>query len=196
MPGAEFTEGERQSLPAGASVVRSFDRPGLYPVWCDGSGQPCGYLAVAAHPQFAVVEERRPAAAPLEVRFTGVSPAAGPRPVAVYQTRRRARGHAACTLDANGAGQLRLDPADGAMPLATLALNGCRLVRDRQSPVAHACMRGGIKEAKKAMKSLVNRARRNGLKFECDSCHRNEENWQLTDDARANFTSMLAAAGT
>ena len=83
------------------------------------------------------------------------------------------------------------------MPLAALALNGCRLVRDRQSPVAHACMRGGIKEAKKAMKNAGQaRQGRNGLQFECDSCHRNENDWQLTDDARANFTSMLAAAGT
>ncbi len=195
-PGAEFTEGDRQNLPVGASVVRSFERPGLYPVWCDGSSQPCGYLAVAAHPQFDVVEESPPAGRSLAVRFTGAASAPGPRPVAVYQSRRRAVA-ASLNLDAYGAGRLRLDPAAGALPLAALALNDCRLVRDRQSPVAHACARGGIKEAKKAMKSLIKRARdRGGVKFECDSCHRNETDWQLTDDARANFNSMLAAAGT
>jgi hypothetical protein len=193
--GAAYAEGGREQVAAGASVTRRFDRPGLYPVWCDGGAQPCGYLAVVAHPQFALVEQ--PAASgPQPVQIAGApGEVAGNRAAVVYQFRRRART-AGLTLDANGNGQLRLDPIADPTPVASLALNDCRVVRDRLSPVAHACARGGIKEAKKAMKQLVKRAKDRGLKFECDSCHRNEDNWQLTDDARANFTSMLAATGT
>jgi hypothetical protein len=192
--GAAYSEGVAERLPVGGSVTRTFNRPGLYPVWCDGGAQPCGYLAVAAHPQFAVVDQ--PAAAgTVPVQFRNAPAAAGNLAVAVYQLRRRAQA-AGITLDASGAGQLRLDPLAEPQPVAALALNGCRQVRDRASPVAHACARGGIQEAKKAMKNLVKRAKNRGLKFECDSCHRNETDWQLTDDARANFTSMLAATGT
>ena len=193
-PSGSYAEDVPRSLSVGGSVTRTFDRPGLYPVWCDGGAQPCGYLAVAAHPQFAVIDQ--PAAAgPVPVQFRNASAAvAGNRAVAVYQLRRRAQA-AGITLDASGAGQLKLDPVAEPQPVAALALNGCRQVRDRASPVAHACARGGIKEAKKAMKNLVKRAKNRGLKFECDSCHRNDSDWELTDDARANFTSMLAAPG-
>ena len=61
------------------------------------------------------------------------------------------------------------------------------------NPVAKACETGGIKEAKKTMKAMVKVAKDKGKKMECDACHKNEEDWKLSDDAEKNFKDLLAA---
>jgi hypothetical protein len=74
--------------------------------------------------------------------------------------------------------------------------NDCRLARQGLSPVGRACAYGGRREAKRAMKAMIKAARGRGLRYECDTCHRDEHTWALTDDARARFSDMLAATGT
>ena len=57
-----------------------------------------------------------------------------------------------------------------------------------------ACETGGIKEAKKVMKAMVAAAKEKGKKYECDTCHKNEEDWKLTDDGEKMFEELLAVA--
>ena len=75
--------------------------------------------------------------------------------------------------------------AIGADPKCTIALKG-------ENPVVKACTKGGIKEAKKTMKAMVKVAKDAGKKWECDSCHKNEEDWKLTADGEKLFKEMLA----
>jgi hypothetical protein len=58
--------------------------------------------------------------------------------------------------------------------------------------VAKACAKGGIKEAKKTMKAMVKVAKDSGKKWECDTCHKNEEDWKLTGDGEKLFKELLA----
>jgi hypothetical protein len=71
--------------------------------------------------------------------------------------------------------------------------NKCTIATKGDSPVAQACAKGGVKQAKAAMKGLVKTAKDNGVKFDCDDCHKNEETFVLEDDARDNFKKLLAA---
>ena len=71
--------------------------------------------------------------------------------------------------------------------------NKCTIATKGDSPVAQACAKGGVKQAKAAMKGLVKTAKNNGVKFDCDDCHKNEDTFQLEDDARDNFKKLLAA---
>jgi hypothetical protein len=64
-----------------------------------------------------------------------------------------------------------------------------------ESPVAKACAKGGIPEAKTTMKDLVKKARGNGKKYQCDECHKDDQKYELTKDARDKFKELLAAAG-
>jgi hypothetical protein len=45
------------------------------------------------------------------------------------------------------------------------------------------------------MRDLTKRAKSGGLKYECDDCHRNDTNYELTPQARDNFRRLLSAAG-
>jgi hypothetical protein len=60
--------------------------------------------------------------------------------------------------------------------------------------VAEACRRGGIRDAKKTMKRLQDEARAHGRRFKCEGCHVNIETFMLRENARSEFTSLLAAA--
>ena len=71
--------------------------------------------------------------------------------------------------------------------------NKCTIATKGDSPVAQACAKGGVKQAKAAMKGLVKTAKDNGVKFDCDKCHKNDETFELADDARDNFKKLLAA---
>ncbi len=71
--------------------------------------------------------------------------------------------------------------------------NKCTIATKGDSPVAQACAKGGVKLAKATMKELVKTAKDNGVKFDCDECHKNEETFELADDARDNFKKLLAA---
>jgi len=70
----------------------------------------------------------------------------------------------------------------------------CTLTKAGASnPVVDACKKGGIPEAKKVMKAMVATAKKNGMKTQCDDCHKSEETWKLTDDAEKKFEKLLAA---
>lgn len=71
--------------------------------------------------------------------------------------------------------------------------NKCSIATKGDSPVAKACADGGFKKAKQVMKELTKKAKAAGLKTECDDCHRDDETYDLADDARENFKKMLAA---
>jgi hypothetical protein len=75
-----------------------------------------------------------------------------------------------------------------------LAADGqCNVATKGDSPVAQACQKGGIKEAKKVMKEMSKKAKAGGVKFECDDCHKDDTKYDLTDDAKDKFKKMLAA---
>jgi hypothetical protein len=68
----------------------------------------------------------------------------------------------------------------------------CTIAVDGDNPVVKACKAGGIKEAKTTMKSMVKDAKAKGKKMDCDGCHKNEEDWKLTDDGKKKFDELLA----
>lgn len=68
----------------------------------------------------------------------------------------------------------------------------CTIALKGDNEVVKACQKGGIKEAKKVMKSMVKVAKDKGKKWECDSCHKNEEDWKLNGDGEKLFKELLA----
>ena len=77
---------------------------------------------------------------------------------------------------------------------STLAADAakCTIATKGDNAVVKACEKGGIAQAKKTMKAMVKQAKDKGKKWECDSCHANEENWKLTDDGEKLFKEMVA----
>jgi hypothetical protein len=71
--------------------------------------------------------------------------------------------------------------------------NKCTIATKGDSPVARACAKGGVKLAKATMKDLVKTAKDNGVKFDCDNCHKNLETFELEGDAKDEFKKLLAA---
>jgi hypothetical protein len=72
------------------------------------------------------------------------------------------------------------------------AANDCTIAKG-DGPVAKACAKGGIKEAKVTMKAMVAKAKKGGMKdINCDSCHKNEEDWKLTADGEKLMKDLLA----
>lgn len=71
----------------------------------------------------------------------------------------------------------------------------CQLAVTGHSPVAVACGAGGLREARRVMRGLVDGARNRGLRFRCRDCHRNEIDFALDDSARERFATLVAAAG-
>ncbi len=69
--------------------------------------------------------------------------------------------------------------------------NDCTIAKKGDNEVVKACEAGGIKRAKTVMKSMTKVAKAGGMKTDCDSCHKNEEDWKLTDNAEADFKKML-----
>ena len=71
----------------------------------------------------------------------------------------------------------------------------CTIATKGDSPVAAACKDGGIKKAKAKMKEMQKSGKANGVKFECDDCHKDESagNWTLNKDAEDKFKKLLAA---
>jgi hypothetical protein len=80
-----------------------------------------------------------------------------------------------------------------AAPAAIAAdANKCTIAVKGDNAVVKACEKGGIKEAKKTMKAMVKVAKDKGKKMDCDSCHKNEEDWKLNGDAEKLFKDLLA----
>jgi hypothetical protein len=80
---------------------------------------------------------------------------------------------------------------------ASIALGGddnkCTIATKGDSPTAKACAEGGKKAAAKQMKVLVKTAKAKDVKFVCDDCHKNNDDYALTDNARKDFEKLLAA---
>jgi hypothetical protein len=69
----------------------------------------------------------------------------------------------------------------------------CKHATDGKSLVAKACDRGGIKAAKALMKDIVKQGKAAGVKFDCDDCHMDEDEYdKLTDGAHEKFDKLLA----
>jgi hypothetical protein len=81
--------------------------------------------------------------------------------------------------------------AVSAAPSASAA-DKCTIAVKGENAVVKACEKGGIKEAKKTMKAMVKVAKDKGKKWECDTCHKNEEDWKLTGDGEKTFKELLA----
>jgi hypothetical protein len=69
--------------------------------------------------------------------------------------------------------------------------NKCTIALKGENIVVKACTQGGIKRAKATMKAMTKAAKEKGMKVECDSCHKNETDWAVTDDGDAQFKKML-----
>ena len=76
------------------------------------------------------------------------------------------------------------------------AADKCTIVKETDdNPVAKACKKGGIPEAKKVMKAMVARGKKAGLKdFDCQGCHKNDADgdYTLTKDAEKKFQELMA----
>ena len=75
---------------------------------------------------------------------------------------------------------------------AAIAADKCTIAVKGDNPVVKACEKGGIKDAKKEMKAMVKVAKDKGKKWDCDSCHKNEEDWKLNDKGESLFKELLA----
>jgi hypothetical protein len=69
----------------------------------------------------------------------------------------------------------------------------CVIATKGDSPVAQACAKGGLIDAKRVMRDLVKQGKKAGQKYECDDCHKNDTGYDLTPQARDKFKSLLGA---
>jgi hypothetical protein len=113
---------------------------------------------------------------------------------------RRDTTSAGATNGASG----EVDPRAATMPMAQpliVVFSGgtppCRITRSGPDagPIGAACQKGGIIEAKRAMKDLVKRAKANGHRFNCDGCHRDLDSYLLLDGAREDLARLVDRAG-
>jgi hypothetical protein len=69
----------------------------------------------------------------------------------------------------------------------------CTIATKPDSPTGKACAKGGRAEAKKVMKEMVKVAKGNGQKFTCDGCHKDLDNYALTQNATDEYKKLEAA---
>ena len=69
----------------------------------------------------------------------------------------------------------------------------CTIATKPDSPTGKACAKGGRAEAKKVMKEMVKVAKANGQKFTCDGCHKDLDNYALTQNATEEYKKLEAA---
>lgn len=81
----------------------------------------------------------------------------------------------------------------GGARIASADDNKCTLATKGDSPTKQACEKGGKKEAAKQMKAIVKVAKGKGVVFVCDDCHKNNDDYALTDNATKDFEKLLAA---
>jgi len=62
------------------------------------------------------------------------------------------------------------------------------------TPTAKACASGGRQAATTLMKEMVRKAKANGAKFDCDGCHKDRDDFELTKNATADYKKLEAAA--
>jgi len=76
----------------------------------------------------------------------------------------------------------------------TSAGEPCKIATKGDTPTAKACASGGRQAATKVMKEMVSKAKANGAKFDCDGCHKDRDNFELTKNATADYKKLEAAA--
>ena len=69
----------------------------------------------------------------------------------------------------------------------------CKIATKGDSPTAKACASGGRDAATKLMKDMVKQAKAKGEKFTCDGCHKDLDNYELTSNAKDDYTKLEAA---
>lgn len=67
----------------------------------------------------------------------------------------------------------------------------CIKAKQKTSQVQAACDRGGLDEAKKYMKGLVDKAKAAGNAIKCQSCHENLKTYELTPNGQADLEKLL-----
>jgi hypothetical protein len=68
----------------------------------------------------------------------------------------------------------------------------CTIATKGETPTAKACAQGGRPAAKKLMKDMVKQAKDKKEKFTCDGCHKDLDNYALTDNANADYKKLEA----
>jgi hypothetical protein len=180
-----FYEGERflfsVTLNPKEHVVREMNTRGYLRLRCDRYVDACGMVDVSDHGLVAITDAQGAFA------IEGVPPGrytlTAWRPLTVLQSR-----EVFVTVQEAAEVRIALPPVPGLRP-------SCRIATQEGSPVAWACEEGGIRAAKLAMKELVKAGKAKGVKLECDNCHKNDEDWALTADARERFQKLLAVTG-
>jgi hypothetical protein len=77
------------------------------------------------------------------------------------------------------------------------AADKCTITKETDNnPVAKACKKGGVAEAKKVMKAMVATAKKAGFNKDCVDCHKgpDDANFALTADGEKLFQELLAKA--
>lgn len=69
----------------------------------------------------------------------------------------------------------------------------CTIATKPETETGKACAKGGRAEAKKVMKEMVKVAKANGQKFTCDGCHKDLDNYALTQNATEEYKKLEAA---
>jgi RNA polymerase sigma factor (sigma-70 family) len=91
--------------------------------------------------------------------------------------------------------EVLLELGEVSRPAMVIGPGRCAIAVEGDSPVAQACRREGRRGAKKVMKGMVAQAKKRGQRLECDSCHRNDQDWALQGEARRRFEALLSASG-
>jgi hypothetical protein len=76
---------------------------------------------------------------------------------------------------------------------AARAAEKCTVAVKGDSPIAKACAKGDRGDARKKMKEMVSVAKANGQKFACENCHKDNDSFELTANARDDFKKLEAA---
>ena len=70
----------------------------------------------------------------------------------------------------------------------------CTIATKGETPTAKACATGGREAATTLMKAMVKQAKDKGEKFNCDSCHKDRDTFELTKNAKADYKKLEAAS--
>jgi plastocyanin len=195
-------------------------REGIYLVRCDAHPDASGVVAVSAHPLFAVtgsdgsfviarvppgrhtvtawherggeksVEVTVTAGQASEARFkyagepvlAVASPQATVPPVTATSP---AAAQVTATVPMVG-------PARDPEPPARPGIEECQIAVIPGSPVAQACVQGGVERATAVMTQIVSAARGRGLRVRCQSCHTDPGSYALRPRARDQLARLLA----
>ncbi len=150
--------------------------------------QPHPSLALQARIANAVRPKKSPRRVPVVFGFAFIGAAAA---LGLFAVAARARTNHAADSALAGAHELReITGTNG-----SASVEPCRHATELGF-VASACSEGGLPRAKLAMKAMVKRARDRGLDLTCRSCHRDEQTYDLNDDARTRLAEVLAATRT